>query len=243
MAAKPLMDAQALIDLFANASARQGEAVRKAVAAATLQALQARELTLKNIRGTLETVTRAASTGLAQNAMGTVDATAMLDRAVTGMDEALLRAVEANRTALSTLAAQGADLREKHLKKALADIEKMEDTLMSVVTKAATTAAQQVDNAAPAMPGLQGLSGLASAWGPVLEKMNAGGTLSGAGAAKAVEQLMAQMQGAVRTSRAASLQAVQALAESYAALASGVLIGMSEGLNQGQKKSGGTRKG
>ena len=44
---------------------------------------------------------------------------ALLDKAVAGMDDALLKAVEAHRAALQQLTGQGADLREKHLKKAL----------------------------------------------------------------------------------------------------------------------------
>ena len=48
-----------------------------------------------------------------------------------------------------------------------------------------------------------------------------------------VEQLMAQAQGALRAGRASSMQAAQAMMDSYAALVSGVLIGMSEGLRKG----------
>jgi hypothetical protein len=48
--AKPLIDADALIAQFQTATAQQGEQLRKAVSGATLQALQGRELTLKNIR-------------------------------------------------------------------------------------------------------------------------------------------------------------------------------------------------
>jgi hypothetical protein len=81
---------------------------------------------------------------------------------------------------------------------------------------------------------------MAGAWGPILEKMQAGGTLSGAQAAQTAEQVAQQMQTAVRSSRAASIKAAQALAESYTAMVSGVLIGMSEALQAGStaKKTG-----
>ncbi len=59
-----------------------------------------------------------------------------------------------------------------------------------------------------------------------------GGTQSGASAATAVEQLMEQTTQNIRAARGASLRAAQALAESYAALASGVLIGMSEAMQR-----------
>jgi hypothetical protein len=41
-----------------------------------------------------------------------------------------------------------------------------------------------------------------------------------------------QMHSAVRSSRAASMRAAQVLAESYSAMVSGVLIGMSQALQQ-----------
>ncbi len=214
---KPLIDAEALVAQFQTATAQQGEQLRKAVSSATLQALQGRELTLKNIRAALKSVTDAVGSGIAQNPLAGADAEALLDKAVAGMDDALLKAVEANRVALGQLMAQGADLRDKHLSKALADLDKFEDTLISTVRKAAGGAGEQ----------------MAAAWGPVLEKMQAGGTLSGNRASATAEKLMDDMQAAVRNSRAAGLKAAQAMAESYAAMVGGVLLGMSEALQQG----------
>lgn len=213
---KPAFDADALISMFESATAQQSEQLRQAVTQATLQALQGRELTLKNIRATLKSVTEAAGAGVAKNPLG-ADVAPLLDQAVAGMDEALLKAVDANRVALQQLLAQGADLREKHLKKALDDLDKIEDTLIGTVKKAAEGAG------AP----------FAGPWNQVLEKMQAGGTLSGGQAAKTVEQMLAQMHDAAREGRRAGMRAAQALAESYAAMASGVLIGMSEALQRG----------
>jgi hypothetical protein len=220
--AKPLFDADALIEMFQSASAKQGAQLKKAAGEATLAALQGRELTLKNIRAALQQVANAASAGIAKNVTAGIDPEALLDKAVAGMDEALLKAVEANHTALSTLMAQGADLREKHLSKAIDDLEKMEDSLFSAMKKAAAGAG------AP----------MAGPWSQVLEKMQAGGTLSGAQAASTAEQMAEQMQTAMKTSRAASMKAAQALAESYTAMVSGVLLGMSEALQASSKKAG-----
>ena len=44
---------------------------------------------------------------------------------------------------------------------------------------------------------------------------------------------MTQSRDAIRDSRASSMKAAQAMMDSYTALVSGVLIGMSEGLAQG----------
>jgi hypothetical protein len=227
--AKPLFDADALITMFENATAESGDKVRKAVGDATLAALQARELSLKNIRGALQQVADAAAQGAAKNVVAGADVPGLLDKAVAGMDQALLRAVDANRAALGMLVSQGADLRDGALKKALADMEKFEDTLMAALKKAAGGAGVT----------LQG------PFDAVLEKLQAGGTLSGAGAAKTVEGLMDQMQQSMRASRASSLRAVQAMADSYTSMVSGVLIGMSEAL-QGKTaappKAGAARK-
>lgn len=214
--AKPMFDQDALIEMFENATAKGSAQLRKAVSDATLQALQGRELTLKNIRSALKSVSEAAGAGAAKNVAG-LDVESLLDKAVAGMDDALLKAVDANRAALQTIVSQGADLRDKHLKKAIGDLEKIEDTMFAAMKKAAEGAG------AP----------LAGAWAQVLEKMQAGGTLSGAKATITAEEMVAQMQTAVRDTRAASLRAAQTLAESYAAMVSGVLIGMSEALQQG----------
>jgi hypothetical protein len=218
MLIKPAMDQlESLVDLYANASAKQGEQLRAATSRATLAALQGREMTLKNIRSVLQKVGDAVGAGVAQNAaFKGMDASRLLDDAVAGMDDALLKAVEANRVALQQFADQGMDLQQKTLKKALADLEKFEDTLIEAVKKSAA-----------------GASGaLAGPWQQVLDKLNAGGTLSGAQAASAAEDFATQMQGALRSGRAAGMKAAQALADSYTALVSGVLIGLADGLRQ-----------
>ena len=213
------IDQQALIDQFSQANAQQTTQLRTSVFNATLGALQGRELSLKNIRSVLGTVAQAASTGAAKNPLGAVDTEAMLENAVSGMDDALLKAVEANRVALQQFVDKGADLRETQLKKALAEMDKFEDALLGTVKKSAAAAGDP----------------MAGPWAQVLEKFNLSGTQTGAKASGAAEQLtaqMAQMHGAMRETRAASLRAAQTLAESYTALVSGVLIGMSDALRQ-----------
>jgi hypothetical protein len=215
---QPMIDTEALITMFENATAQQGAQFKKAVSDATLAGLHGRELTLKNIRGALKSVSEAASQGAAKNAMAGMDVESLLDNAVAGMNDALLKAVDANRVALQQLVSQGADLREKHLKKALDDLDKFEDTLFATVRKTAEGAG------AP----------MAAAWKQVLEKMQDGGTLAGAKASTTAEQMADQMHSAMRNTRAASMRAAQAMAESYTAMVSGVLIGMSEALQSGK---------
>ena len=213
------IDQDTLVDMFSKATAQQGEALRKAVADATLKALQGRELTLANIRNVLKSVTQAASAGAAQNPLPPVDVEGLLTQALDGMDAALLQAVEANRKALQQFVDQGVGLQEKQMKAALTNLEKMEDVFIATVAKAAQGAGEP----------LQG------PWDQVLGAMKLKGTGTGAQAAATVEQMMNQAQTAMREGRAASLKAAQALMESYSTLVSGVLIGMSEGLQKGAK--------
>ncbi|MFO1216925.1 MAG: DUF6781 family protein [Burkholderiaceae bacterium] len=210
-------DPDALVSMFASAGATQSAQVKEAVTRATLAALQGRELTIKNIRDALKRVSEAASVGVMKNSLPSVDAEKLLAGAVAGMDQALLKAVEANERALQQFVRQGADLKDKHLKKAMDDLEKFEDLLFGAIKSAAGAAGNK----------------LAGPWEQVLDRMKAGGTLSGAQANATVEDLAAQMQSAIRTGRAASLRAAQTLAESYTALVSGVLLGMSDALRQG----------
>jgi hypothetical protein len=78
---------------------------------------------------------------------------------------------------------------------------------------------------------------MAAPWQQAMEKLQAGGSMSGQSAAKTVEEFAEQMQSAVKAGRSASVRAATALAESYAAMASGVLVGLSEAL--GQRDGGG----
>ena len=220
------IDQDALITMFAEASAKQGEALRKAVSEATLRALQGRELTLDNIKKVVRNVAEAASTGIARNPAPAVDVEGLLGKALGGIDSALLQAVEANRKALEQFVSGGVSLTEKPLKEALANIEKMEDVFFAAVTKASQSAGP-----------LQG------PWQSALDAMKMKGSATGVQATQTVEQLMAQAQTMLRDGRASGMRAAQAMLDSYAALASGVLIGMSEGLQAGTRRSGGSGAG
>ena len=112
------------------------------------------------------------------------------------------------------------DLRETQLKKALGELEKFEDALLGTLKKSAAAVGDP----------------MAGPWASVLEKLNLSGTQTGLKATGAAEQLtaqMEQMQSAMRATRAASPEGrAGTLAESYTALVSGVLIGMSDALRQ-----------
>lgn len=206
------IDTEALITQFEQAGAQQAQALRKAVHDSTLKALQQRELTLKAIKDVVRTVTEAAATGAARNANG-VDVEALLNQAVAGVDGAVQQAVQASQRALQQILDQGADLQERHVKKAMADIEKMEDMLFETMRKATSNAA---------------LAPMQGAWAQALMLFGQGDSATGQAAADAVEQLIARGQAATREGRALNQRAAQAFMDQYATLVSGVLIGMSE---------------
>jgi hypothetical protein len=220
------IDQDALINQFAAATAKQGEAIRKAVTETTLKALQGRELSLTNIKQVLNTVAKAASTGAAGSALPSTDVEALLGKAVAGMDAALEKAVQANRKALQQMLDQGADLRETQVKKAMADIEKMEDTLFAALRKAAD--------------GSQ--ASLAGPWAEVLKSTQGKGSGTGAQASATIAQLMDSAQKNLRDGRALGVRASQAMLDSYSTFVSGVLIGMSDALQQGGAVPAASRK-
>ena len=220
------IDQDALITMFSEASAKQGEALRKAVGEATLRALQGRELTLDNIKKVVKNVAEAASTGIARNPAPAIDVEGLLGKALGGIDSALLQAVEANRKALEQFVSGGVSLKEKPLKDALANIEKMEDVFFGAIAKASQAAGP-----------LQG------PWQGALDAMKTKGSATGLQATQTVEQLVGQAQTMLREGRASGMRAAQAMLDSYAALASGVLIGMSEGLQAGAKPGSGRSAG
>ena len=99
------------------------------------------------------------------------------------------------------------------MKGALANLEKMEDTFFTTVGKACRA------------PGSR-----CRPVGPGARSDEAEGHQHRRAATQTVEQMLAQAQTTMRAGRATGLRAAQVMMESYATLVSGVLIGMSEGL-------------
>jgi hypothetical protein len=208
------IDTEALIAQYEQATNKQSQALRQAVHDTTLKALQQRELTLKAIKEVVKSVTEAAAQGAARNTHG-VDIDAMLAQTVAGVDDAVRQAVQASQRALQQLLDQGLDVREKQVKKAMDDIEKMEDMVFQTMRKATSNAA---------------LAPMQGAWAQALMLFGQGDSATGQAASEAVEQLLAKAQAAAREGRAFNQRAAQAMMDHYATLVSGVLIGMSEAM-------------
>jgi hypothetical protein len=147
---------------------------------------------------------------------GQFDTDEVFGQALAGMDDALLRAVEASRIALHQITGER-EFSDSHLKKALDDLERLEDEFLATVKKTAAS----------------GGAPFKSQWGGALEEQMSAGTATGQQVMALVEQYGDQVRQTARAQRDAGFRAAHALAQNFAALASGVLIGMAEAMQQG----------
>jgi hypothetical protein len=215
------VDADDVLKNMAAEAVRQGKDMRVAVRELTLNALRSRELSLAQMKQVLKKIAEGVSMGSADPK---VNVEQTFKSAIAGMDDALLKAVEANQMALQQLASQGQSLRESHLKKALTDLERLEDSLLKAVKEAAAKSDDQ----------------LKQQWMGVLQQKQEVGTEAGAKVKTMMEKFSEETQQAVRSQRRMTLKAAHVLSENFTTLASGILIGLSEGLQKGRSSK---RKG
>jgi hypothetical protein len=213
------MNTDEMLKGLARESVKQGENLRSTVRELTLNALRSRELTLGEIKRVIRTVTEGVNLGAAATK---VDAERVLGEALAGMDEAVLKAVQANHLALQQLSAQGQSLRESHVKKALGELERLEDEFLATVKDAAKKGSQQIKQQ----------------WATVLQQKQTAGTETAAQIEATMEQFGSRMHEAVKQQRRTALKAAEVMAENFTTLASGILIGLTEGLQQGKRKPG-----
>jgi hypothetical protein len=214
---KPMIDTDEVLTQMTAQAVAQGESLRSTVRDLTLQALQSRELSLAQIKSVIGSVAEGVNLGAIQ---GQLDTDQVFSQALAGMDDALLKVVEASRIALHQITGER-EFRDSHLKKALDDLERLEDEFFATVKKATTGAG------AP----------FKSQWSGALQDSMSAGTATGAQVMSMMEQYGDQVRTAARAQRDASLRAVHALAQNFATLASGVLIGLTEAMQQGAAKS------
>ena len=195
---------------------KQQTQIRSAVCDITLKALQARELSLSQINSVVRNVTQGVNAGLGDKG----DVEKVLADAVAGMDDALLKVVEANQVALTKLTEGGASFEEFGVKKALDELEKLEDRFRDGITHGTQEAGAR----------------LTQQWASVLDKIPHGGTDTGARVIQTIAGHAQQAQDAMSQSREAGLKVAHTLAQNYATLVSGVLMGLSEAMQQGKPK-------
>lgn len=205
------IDVDQVLKNLASQSMKQGSNVRTAVRNLTLKALQQRELTLDQIGKVLRSVTEGVNLGVVKREIKVEKA---LSDTVAGMDDALLKAVQASNVALHRLTGEGYDYEDSNLKQALDELEKLEDEFLQSIVQATDTASEKIK--AP--------------WGRVLEKTKRSGTATGTQVASTIRDYAKRAQTAMREQRETGFKTAHLLTQNFAILASGILIGMSEGL-------------
>lgn len=217
-------DTNELLKNLASESVKQGENLRVKVRELTLNALRARELSLTEVKQVLNSVTEGINLGAAK---GKLDSPKVLEDALAGMDDALLKAAQANHIALKQLASAGQSFSEQHMKSALDDLERLEDAFLKTVKEAAGRGSEQ----------------LKQQWAGVLQRRETAGTETGGQIAATMEEFGARMQSTLREQRRAMLKTAQVLTDNFATLASGILTGLTEGLQQSKGSTAhGTKK-
>jgi ElaB/YqjD/DUF883 family membrane-anchored ribosome-binding protein len=215
------IDVDQVLKSLASESIKQGGNVRAAVRDLTLNALQQRELTLDQIRSVLRSVAIGVNLGVA-------DREAKVEKAladtVAGMDDALLKAVQACNVALRKLTGKGSDYEDSNLKQALDELEGVEDAMFKSIASATEGASEK----------------LKAPWNRVLHATRLSGTASGTQVASTLRDYAKRAQSAIREQRETSVKTAHLLTQNFGTLASGILIGMSEGL--GAKQAAARRK-
>jgi hypothetical protein len=135
------------------------------------------------------------------------------------MDDALLKVVEANKVALQKLTDGGASFEESSVNKGLKELEAFEEKFLDGIKNAVQSSSDPIKGQ----------------WKAILDKIPRGGTETGAQVAETLSARAREAQVAMRSSREAGLKAMHTITQNYATLVSGVLIGLSEALEQGKK--------
>jgi hypothetical protein len=204
-----------MLKSMAAQAVKQHEQIRTSIRDITLKALQMRDLTLEQISGVVRNVTAGVNIGVE----GKTDTQKTLSDALAGMDDALLKVVEANKIALQKLTDGGASFEESSVKKGLKELEAFEEKFLDGVKNAVQSSSDPIKQQ----------------WKSILDKIPRGGTETGAQVMETLSERAREAQVAVRSSREAGLKAMHTMTQNYATLVSGVLLGLSEALEQGKK--------
>ena len=213
----PVINADEFLKSMAAEAVKQREQIRTAIRDLTLEALQIRELSLKQINNVVRNISAGVNLGVGD---AKVDTGIALSDALAGMDDALLKVVEANKIALHKLTDGGASFEDSNLKKGLKELESFEEKFLDSVKQASAKATENVQEQ----------------WKVILDKIPRGGTETGAEVTDVLRTQARDAQAVARSTREAGLKMVHTLSQNYATLVSGVLIGLSEALGHDRSK-------
>jgi hypothetical protein len=217
MAKSMLPTADEMLKQLTSETVKNSDNLRDSVRDITLQALKARELNLEQIKSVLHSVTEGVSLGAASPKMDTEKA---LTEAMHGMDDALRKAVQASHLALEQLSSQGKAFSDTHVKTAMNELKRLEDEFFGTVKKASGAGSAQMK----------------AQWGEVLKHFKFAGSDAGHDALDTLEDFSNRMTATMHETRMASLKAAETFGQNFATLASGILIGLSQALDEKTEK-------
>ena len=206
-----------MLKSMAAQAVKQHEQIRTTIRDITLKALQMRDLSLEQINGVIRNITAGVNIGVGDK----TDTQQTLSDAFAGMDDALLKVVEANKLALQKLTDGGASFEESSVKKGLKELEAFEEKFLDGVKNAIQSSSDPIKQQ----------------WKSILDKIPRGGTETGAQVMETLNERAREAQVAVRSSREAGLKAMHTITQNYATLVSGVLIGLSEAFEQSKTRT------
>ena len=209
------IDPDEMLKSMASQAVKQHEQIRTTIRDLTLKTLQARDLSLEQINSVVRNITAGVNIGVGDKP----DTQQTLSDAFAGMDDALLKVVEANKLALQKLTDGGASFEESSVKKGLKELEAFEEKFLDGVKNAVQSSSDPIKQQ----------------WKSILDKIPRGGTETGAQVAETISARAREAQVAMQSSREAGLKAMHAITQNYATLVSGVLIGLSEAFEQGKR--------
>jgi hypothetical protein len=205
-----------MLKSMAAQAVKQHEQIRTTIRDITLKALQMRDLSLEQINSVVRNITAGVNIGVGEDK---TDTQQTLSDALAGMDDALLKVVEANKVALQKLTDGGASFEESSVKKGLKELEAFEEKFLDGVKNAVQNSSDPIKQQ----------------WKSILDKIPRGGTETGAQVMETLSERAREAQLAVRSSREAGFKAMHTITQNYATLVSGILLGLSEAFEQGKK--------
>ena len=199
-----------MLKTMAAEAAKQETHIRSAVRNLMLAAIQSRDQGLAQI----DTVIKPIIEGVSKALGGNLKSDQVIPEVIAGIDDALLKVVQANDLALNKLTEGGATFEDSSIKKALTQLEKLENDFRQGVKKAADPAS------AP----------LRQQWAAAIDKIPQNKTEAGEQVLRTLEAQAKQAEDVAGAARETGLKIAHAAMQNYATLVSGILIGMSEAI-------------
>jgi hypothetical protein len=202
----------------ASASLAGGEQIRERVRELTLQALTSRKLDLPAMGEVLRSLTEGISLGAEQRGQ---DVKHALSEAFAGMDQAMSKAAQASSLALKELASRGREFSDSELKQGLERMRQMESGFLETVRQVSQSAGGAVKDE----------------WQELVTHARRAGTDTGQVIAQTTREVSARLGASMSEGAIAGVEAARQFGERFAAMASGILAGMSEALKDKDGKA------